>query len=184
VDRVRWLGPGFVVAATAIGASHLVLAPTAGALFGYGLLWVIPFAHVIKYPAFEFGPRYAIATGAPLLDGYARMPGPRGWALWLFLAGTVIQGVTVLAGVLGVAAAVAASAIPAIPIPVWSLILGLVIAGLLRFFCPSPWGRLPYGTRDAGHPDRVRRATGGCPRLDAHRHRRCGLAFHVGARAA
>jgi Mn2+/Fe2+ NRAMP family transporter len=131
VDRVRWLGPGFVVAATAIGASHLVLAPTAGALFGYGLLWVIPFAHVIKYPAFEFGPRYAIATGAPLLDGYARMPGPRGWALWLFLAGTVIQGVTVLAGVLGVAAAVAASAIPAIPIPVWSLILGLVIAGLL-----------------------------------------------------
>lgn len=29
LDRVRWLGPGLVVAATAIGASHLVLAPTA-----------------------------------------------------------------------------------------------------------------------------------------------------------
>jgi Mn2+/Fe2+ NRAMP family transporter len=131
VDRVRWLGPGFVVAATAIGASHLVLAPTAGALFGYALLWVMPFAHVFKYPAFEFGPRYAVATGTPLLDGYARLPGPSGWALWTFLAGTVVQGVTVLAGVLGVAAAVATSALPAVPMPVWSLILGLVIAGLL-----------------------------------------------------
>jgi Mn2+/Fe2+ NRAMP family transporter len=131
VDRVRWLGPGFVLAATAIGASHLVLAPTAGALFGYALLWVMPFSHLFKYPAFEFGPRFAIATGTPLLEGYRRIPGPRGWALWVFLLGTVVQGVTVLAGVLGVAAAVAAIAVPAPGIPGWSLILGLAIAGLL-----------------------------------------------------
>ncbi|MFQ5679423.1 MAG: Nramp family divalent metal transporter [Gemmatimonadota bacterium] len=134
LDRVRWLGPGLVVAATAIGASHLVLAPTAGALFGYGLLWVILFSHLFKYPAFEFGPRYAVATGTSLLAGYRRMPGPAGWALWVFLAGTVIQGVTVLAGVLGVAAAVAAVIvpIPGVSIPLWSLLLGLVVAGLLR----------------------------------------------------
>ncbi len=131
VDRVRWLGPGFVMAATAIGASHLVLAPTAGASFGYALLWVVPFSHLFKYPAFEFGPRFAVATGTSLLDGYARVPGPRSWALWVFLGGTVVQGVTVLAGVLGVAAAVAATAVPAIGIPLWSLILGLVIAALL-----------------------------------------------------
>lgn len=131
VDRVRWLGPGFVLAATAIGASHLVLAPTAGALFGYALLWVMPFSHLFKYPAFEFGPRYAIATGTPLLEGYRRIPGPRGWALWAFLFGTVVQGVTVLAGVLGVAASVASTAIPAPGIPGWSLVLGLAIAGLL-----------------------------------------------------
>ena len=131
VDRVRWLGPGFVLAATAIGASHLVLAPTAGALFGYALLWVMPFSHLLKYPAFEFGPRFAIATGTPLLEGYRRLPGPRGWALWTFLLGTVVQGVTVLAGVLGVAAAVATTAVPLPGIPGWSLILGLAIAGLL-----------------------------------------------------
>lgn len=131
LDRIRWLGPGLVVAATAIGASHLVLAPTAGARFGYALLWVIPFSHLFKYPAFEFGPRYAVAAGETLLDGYARMPGPSGWALWIFLVGTVIQGVTVLAGVLGVAAAVAAAAVPAVPLPVWSLLLGLGVALLL-----------------------------------------------------
>ena len=100
IDGARWLGPGFVLAATAIGASHLVLAPTAGASFGYALLWVMLASHLVKYPAFEFGPRFALATGTPLLDGYARVPGPRGWALAVFLVGTVVQGVTVLAGVL------------------------------------------------------------------------------------
>ncbi len=66
-----------------------------------------------------------------MLDGYARVPGPRGWALGVFLIGTIVQGVTVLAGVLGVAASVVHLAIPALPIPAWSLVLGLVVAGLL-----------------------------------------------------
>jgi len=131
LDAIRWIGPGLVLAATAIGASHLVLAPTAGAAFGYALLWVMGFSHFIKYPAFESGPRFAAATGTSLLDGYARVPGPRGWALSVFLLGTVVQGVTVLAGVLGVAAAVTYAAFPILPIPAWSLVLGLAIAALL-----------------------------------------------------
>lgn len=133
LDRVRWIGPGMAMAATAIGASHLVLAPTAGAAFGYALLWVMPFSHLFKYPAFEFGPRFAVATGRSLLDGYASVPGPRNWALWIFLTGTIVQGVTVLAGVLGVTAAVVAAGLPpGAPIPFISLGLGLLCAALLR----------------------------------------------------
>lgn len=118
------------MAATAIGASHLVLAPTAGALYGWSLLWLMAFSHLYKYPAFEFGPRYAVATGTSLIEGYARLPGPRGWGLRVFLAGTVVQGVTVLAGVLSVAAAVAHAALP-IGLPAWCAVLGLSGAGLL-----------------------------------------------------
>lgn len=131
LDRVRWLGPGLVMAATAIGASHLVLAPTAGASFGYALLWVVLLSHLFKYPAFEFGPRYAVAADESLLDGYREVPGPRGWALWVFLAGTVVQGVSVLAGVLGVASAVAAAAVPGPPLWAWSLLLGALCGVLL-----------------------------------------------------
>lgn len=131
LDPVRWLGPGLVMAATAIGASHLVLAPTAGAAFGWQLLWLVPFVHLFKYPAFDFGPRWAVATGSSLLDGYAEIPGPRGWALWTFLLGTVVQGVTVLAGVLAVAAAVAWAAVPAISPLAWSAILGLIATWIL-----------------------------------------------------
>ncbi len=83
-----------------------MLSPQAGALFGYNLLWLILAAHVLKYPAFEFGPRYAAATGENLLAGYARIPGPRGWPLWLFLLSTILQGVGVLAGVVNVSGAV------------------------------------------------------------------------------
>ena len=88
------LGPGILLAATSIGASHLVLAPQAGARFGFELWWLVLLAHLVKYPAFEFGPRYAAATGQSLLSGYARMPGPRGCALWLFLSSAALAVVT------------------------------------------------------------------------------------------
>lgn len=131
IDRIRWMGPGLVMAATAIGASHLVLAPTAGAAYGTTLLWLVVATHLFKYPAFDFGPRYAVATGTSLIDGYARVPGPRGWALWIFLAGTVVQGFSVLAGVLSVSAVVARAVVPALSVTQWSFVLGVVAAGLL-----------------------------------------------------
>jgi Mn2+/Fe2+ NRAMP family transporter len=100
------LGPGLLLAATSIGASHLVMSPQAGAKFGFQLLWLVTLTHLFKYHAFEFGPRYAAATGESLIAGYMRLPGPRGWALWIFLLGTIAQGVGVLAGVVSIAAAV------------------------------------------------------------------------------
>jgi Mn2+/Fe2+ NRAMP family transporter len=103
------LGPGILLAATSIGASHLVHAPRAGALFGFNLLWLVLASHLFKYPAFEFGPRYAAATGQHLLQGYARVPGPRNWALYLFLLSTVLQGIGVLAAVVNVSGCVIAT---------------------------------------------------------------------------
>lgn len=105
----RRLGPGILLAATSIGASHLVLSPQAGALFGYQLLWLVLAAHLFKYPAFEFGPRYAAATGTNLLAGYAQVPGPRNWALYIYLGSTVLQGVGVLSGVVNISGCVLAT---------------------------------------------------------------------------
>ena len=64
------LGPGIVWAATSIGVSHIVQATRAGADFGFALLGFIILAHVVKYPFFLFGPKYAGLTGKSLLDGY------------------------------------------------------------------------------------------------------------------
>jgi Mn2+/Fe2+ NRAMP family transporter len=127
----RQLGPGIVVAATAIGASHIVMSPVAGARFGFDLLWVILFAHVLKYHGFEFAPRFTMARSESLLEGYARVPGPRNWPLYLFLLGTILQGVAVLSGVVSVAAAVAYAGIGAFSLPAWSVILATVIVVLL-----------------------------------------------------
>ena len=67
------LGPGLLFAGAAIGVSHLVQSTRAGAEFGFGLVWALLFVHLFKYPFFQFGPRYAAATGETLLDGYRKL---------------------------------------------------------------------------------------------------------------
>ena len=75
-------GPGLLWAAAAIGVSHLVQSTRAGATAGFALAGVILLALVLKFPFFEFGPRYAAATRQSLVEGYARIGD---WALWLYL---------------------------------------------------------------------------------------------------
>ena len=70
------LGPGLLFAGAAIGVSHLVQSTKAGAEFGFGLLWALLLVHIFKYPFFQFGPRYASATGESLLDGYKKLGKP------------------------------------------------------------------------------------------------------------
>jgi len=79
-------GPGLLWAAAAIGVSHLVQSTRAGADAGLGLAWIIVAALILKYPFFEYGPRYAAATGESLVEGYRRVGR---WALWLYLAITI-----------------------------------------------------------------------------------------------
>jgi len=73
IKIVRSLGPGLLFAGAAIGVSHLVQSTKAGAEFGFGLLWALILVHLFKYPFFQFGPRYASATGESLLDGYKKL---------------------------------------------------------------------------------------------------------------
>ncbi|MCH9659699.1 MAG: Nramp family divalent metal transporter [Bacteroidetes bacterium] len=73
IAQLKKLGPGFLFAGAAIGVSHLVQSTRAGADFGFGLLWALLLINAIKYPFFEFGPRYASATGESLLEGYMKM---------------------------------------------------------------------------------------------------------------
>ena len=77
------LGPGILFASTAIGVSHLVQSTRAGANFGYALLWAIIAANLFKYPFFEYGSRYASASGESLIDGYKRMGKPVLWGYFL-----------------------------------------------------------------------------------------------------
>ena len=67
------LGPGLLFAGAAAGVSHLVQSTRAGADFGFGLLWALLIAAFFKYPFFQYGPRYAAATGETLLDGYKKL---------------------------------------------------------------------------------------------------------------
>ena len=61
---VKSIGPGLLFASTAIGTSNLVLSTRAGAEHGVIFLVIIFFALLLKYPFYEFGPRYA-THGSP-----------------------------------------------------------------------------------------------------------------------
>ena len=69
----KTLGPGILFASTAIGVSHLVQSTTAGAEYGFTLLWAVLAANILKFPFFEYGCRYANVTKTSLIDGYAKM---------------------------------------------------------------------------------------------------------------
>ena len=89
---LRSLGPGILFAAASVGTSHLVQSTRAGADFGTGMALIIFIAMVIKYPAFQFAPRYFVATGNSIVEGFARQGS---WALVLFClasVGTVFIG--------------------------------------------------------------------------------------------
>ena len=70
INSIKKLGPGLLFAGAAIGVSHLVLSTKAGGDFGFGLVWALIIINLIKYPFFEFAPRYTLSTGKSLLEGY------------------------------------------------------------------------------------------------------------------
>ena len=73
IKLISKLGPGLLFAGAAIGVSHLVQSTRAGADFGWGLIWALIIVNILKYPFFQYGPRYAMATGESLLDGYFKV---------------------------------------------------------------------------------------------------------------
>ncbi len=97
------LGPGLMWAGAAIGVSHLVQSTRAGAMFGFDLVWVVVLANLLKYPFFEFAPRYAAATGESLIDGYERTGR---WAIWMYGVFTLLTMFTIQAAVTMVTAGI------------------------------------------------------------------------------
>ena len=73
IKLISKLGPGLLFAGAAIGVSHLVQSTRAGADFGWGLIWALLLVNIFKYPFFQYGPRYAMATGESLLDCYNKV---------------------------------------------------------------------------------------------------------------
>ncbi|NJM96111.1 MAG: divalent metal cation transporter [Phormidesmis sp. RL_2_1] len=84
------LGPGLLMAGAAIGVSHLVQSTRAGAMYGWSALIFVLLANLMKYPFYEYGHRYAAASGQNLIQAY-RQQGKR--FFFPFLVMSVISAV-------------------------------------------------------------------------------------------
>jgi len=87
-NLLKALGPGILFASTAIGVSHLVQSTQAGANYGFGLFWAVIIANLLKYPFFEYGSRYANATGTSIIDGYKKLGKP---IIWIYFLITIVS---------------------------------------------------------------------------------------------
>lgn len=85
-NLLKTLGPGLLWAGAAVGVSHLVQSTRAGAEYGFYFIWILLLANFLKYPSFEFGTRYATATGKNLIVGYNKIGK---WAVILYWILTV-----------------------------------------------------------------------------------------------
>ena len=125
----KQLGPGLIFAGAAIGVSHLVQSTRAGADFGFGLVWALLLVNLCKYPFFQFGPRYAMATGESLLEGYKKLG--KG-VLWTYYILTFATMFTIQTAVTIVTAGIASSLFgDFISTEVWTVIILTICFGIL-----------------------------------------------------
>ncbi|MBN2317354.1 MAG: Nramp family divalent metal transporter [Sedimentisphaerales bacterium] len=84
-EKLKFLGPGVVLAALAIGSGELVLTPRSGAQYGFALLWV-PILTIIYKATFSEGlARLTIASGNDVFRAFDGLPGPRHWAQYFII---------------------------------------------------------------------------------------------------
>jgi Mn2+/Fe2+ NRAMP family transporter len=83
---LRMFGPAAVIASVAIGAGETIIVVRAGAWMGYGILWLILLAALVKGVIVTyFLGRYTAISGETVGNRLVRLPGPRGWLLIVFL---------------------------------------------------------------------------------------------------
>ncbi|MFH6768028.1 Nramp family divalent metal transporter [Gaetbulibacter aquiaggeris] len=131
IHKIKNLGPGLLFAGAAIGVSHLVQSTRAGADFGLGLLWALLLVNIFKYPFFQFGPRYATATGESLLDGYKKLG--KGILTTYFIL-SIATMFTIQTAVTIVTAGLASTLFgDFISIEIWTIIILVICLSLLLF---------------------------------------------------
>ena len=129
-NLLKSIGPGILLAGAAIGGSHLLASTTAGAKYGFSLLWIVLLINLLKYPFFEYGQRYTAATGETILDGYQRLGR---WEIIIFFLLNLFTAIANIAGVSMIAGILAAELFGTAPHPfLWTaVVMGICVTLML-----------------------------------------------------
>ncbi|MFN8346429.1 MAG: Nramp family divalent metal transporter [Spirosomataceae bacterium] len=146
-QRLKYLGPGFILSAAIVGSGELVATTALGAKAGFVTFWVVLVSCLVKVALqLEFG-KNAIYTGVPTMQSLNRLRGKKlgkaHWTIWLWLS---LQGLKMLqvGGIVGGVAIVLHMAFPFLGTNVWAGIATVVTAVLVYrgFYKPVEAGSL------------------------------------------
>jgi manganese transport protein len=131
LQSLKFLGPGFILSASIVGSGELIATTILGAKAGFVALWIIILSCLAKVAVqLEFG-KHAVLTGERCMQAFAKLPGPRRWAVWtLFIL--IILKIVQLGGMLGGSVVILNMLFPGIPISVWAIICAASV-GLLIY---------------------------------------------------
>ena len=132
IQALSQLGPGLLMAGAAIGVSHLVQSTRAGAMYGWGAMIFVLLANLMKYPFYEYGHRYAAASGKNLIQAY------REQGNYFFIPFLIISAISAV-GSFAVDAFVAAMLLQYL---YWPQISAALLAVGVLLFC---WGLITVG---------------------------------------
>jgi Mn2+/Fe2+ NRAMP family transporter len=133
-EKLKFLGPGFILSASIVGSGELIATTTLGAKAGFVAFWIIIVSCLVKVAVqLEYG-KHAILTGETPMQAFNKLPGVRlgkgTWAVWLLfflISLKIIQ----LGGMVGSTAIVLNMLFPIFPISAWVCITAIVSAALI-----------------------------------------------------
>ncbi len=126
---LRNLGPGFVIAATGLGAGDMVTAAVAGAQSGSVLLWAIALGALLKWLLNEGLARWQLVSGSSLLSGWHRHL-PR-WLMGYFFLYLLVWSFLVAAALMAACGLAAHALFPQLSITAWAALQSLLAAALV-----------------------------------------------------
>ncbi|MFO7558427.1 MAG: divalent metal cation transporter [Desulfobacterales bacterium] len=119
-----------IFASLVIGETHLALQAYSGALFGMSFLWLVVLVHIVYYPIYEYGSRYAVASGNSLVEGYSKLRFSRP-LFWYFLFFMFVTPPLVMGSLVGLIGSVLYSAFPLLTFNSWCSITFLATTALV-----------------------------------------------------
>ena len=140
-QKLKFLGPGFILSASIVGSGELIATTTLGARAGFAAFWIILISCLAKVAVqLEFG-KHTILSGETAMQAFTKLPGPHigkgSWTVWMVLVALFLK-IVQIGGILGGTALISNMLIPAISIPLWALIIALISASLIYkgFYTP------------------------------------------------
>ncbi|MCB0836979.1 MAG: Nramp family divalent metal transporter [Bacteroidetes bacterium] len=133
-EKLKFLGPGFILSASIVGSGELIATTTLGAEAGFVTFWVILVSCLVKVAIqLEYG-KHAIHSGETVMEAFNKLPGLRlgkaHWTIWsylLMMAGKFLQ----VGGIIGGVAITMNIAFPQIPISYFAFIVAILVSLLV-----------------------------------------------------
>lgn len=134
LQRLRFLGPGFILSASIVGSGELIATTILGAKAGFSAFWIILLSCLCKVAVqLEFG-KHTILSGETAIHAFNNLPGPRigkgKWTVWLVLLILTLKLVQI-GGILGGTVLILQMIYPGFSIFTWTIIIALVTASLI-----------------------------------------------------